>query len=450
MANSTDPPASCDIVVVGAGIVGLATARELPLRHPAASVAVLEREAANRRPTRAATRAASSTPASTTSRDRSRRASACGGAATLYEYCDERGIEAAARREADRRDARRASSRGSTSSSDAAVANGVAGTAARPTPSEIRAIEPHARGDRRAPLAGRPASSTSPASRPRSPTTSPRRAGRVSLGCEVDGRSPSEAGSRRSSTTRAALTGESGSSSAPGPGRTGSRSPAGADPDPRIVPFRGAYLRLRPERCAPGPGEHLPGARPRAAVPRRPPDPRPRRARCCSARRPCSSPPATPTGSHACARSTCARRSPGRAPGGCSRGTGAPGWPRSAAPPRGAHSPSRRGGCVPELQRRRLHPAARRGPRAGPRARRLAGRRLRRLGDRALRLRPQRALAGRDLVAAAREADRRSRRAAPERLAGPGARHPRGARWLEWVHATHKRHLGPRWLGSLG
>src|SRR3954447_9752062 len=37
-------PATCDVAVVGAGILGLATARELRRRHPELSVAVLERE----------------------------------------------------------------------------------------------------------------------------------------------------------------------------------------------------------------------------------------------------------------------------------------------------------------------------------------------------------------------------------------------------------------------
>lgn len=35
---------SCDVAVVGAGIVGLATAREFSLRHPSASIVVMERE----------------------------------------------------------------------------------------------------------------------------------------------------------------------------------------------------------------------------------------------------------------------------------------------------------------------------------------------------------------------------------------------------------------------
>src|SRR5256885_9018831 len=39
-----DPSGECDLAVVGAGILGLAVARELLLRRPGASVRVLERE----------------------------------------------------------------------------------------------------------------------------------------------------------------------------------------------------------------------------------------------------------------------------------------------------------------------------------------------------------------------------------------------------------------------
>jgi 2-hydroxyglutarate dehydrogenase len=41
---SPHPPASCDVVVVGGGILGLATAREALIRRPGSSVVVLERE----------------------------------------------------------------------------------------------------------------------------------------------------------------------------------------------------------------------------------------------------------------------------------------------------------------------------------------------------------------------------------------------------------------------
>ena len=44
---------------------------------------------------------------------------------------------------------------------------------------------------------------------------------------------------------------------------------AGAPRDPQIVPFRGAYLGLRRTEAAPGQRHDLPGARPGTAVPRR-------------------------------------------------------------------------------------------------------------------------------------------------------------------------------------
>ncbi len=46
MTDATAPPDRCDLAVVGGGIVGLAVARELRRRHPGRSVVVLEREAA--------------------------------------------------------------------------------------------------------------------------------------------------------------------------------------------------------------------------------------------------------------------------------------------------------------------------------------------------------------------------------------------------------------------
>src|SRR5258708_28459370 len=43
--DQADPTGDCDVAVVGGGIVGLATARELQRRDPGARVVVLEREA---------------------------------------------------------------------------------------------------------------------------------------------------------------------------------------------------------------------------------------------------------------------------------------------------------------------------------------------------------------------------------------------------------------------
>src|SRR5436190_19629765 len=44
MADETDPSGECDLAVVGAGILGLAVARELAERHPRLVVRVLEKE----------------------------------------------------------------------------------------------------------------------------------------------------------------------------------------------------------------------------------------------------------------------------------------------------------------------------------------------------------------------------------------------------------------------
>ncbi len=44
MSSEGSPPATCDVAVVGGGILGLAVARELTRRRPRSSVGVLERE----------------------------------------------------------------------------------------------------------------------------------------------------------------------------------------------------------------------------------------------------------------------------------------------------------------------------------------------------------------------------------------------------------------------
>src|SRR4051794_33471499 len=85
------PPARCYLAVVGAGIVGLAVARELALRHPHASVCVLEREA------QAATHQTGHSSGVIHSgvyyRPGSLKARLCvQGARELYEYCEQRSI----------------------------------------------------------------------------------------------------------------------------------------------------------------------------------------------------------------------------------------------------------------------------------------------------------------------------------------------------------------------
>src|ERR687887_426753 len=87
------PPRECDLVVVGAGIVGLATAAELARRHPDASVAVLEAA-----PSIGAHQTGHSSGvihAGIYYRPGSLKARLCvAGAAELYEYCEARGIPA--------------------------------------------------------------------------------------------------------------------------------------------------------------------------------------------------------------------------------------------------------------------------------------------------------------------------------------------------------------------
>jgi len=91
--DAAQPPRECDVVVVGAGIVGLATARELALRHDGLGVAVLERE-----PAIAGHQTSHSSGVIHSGiyyEPGSLKARLCvAGARELYEYCDERGIPA--------------------------------------------------------------------------------------------------------------------------------------------------------------------------------------------------------------------------------------------------------------------------------------------------------------------------------------------------------------------
>src|SRR5215207_3829925 len=141
--DATDHPRECDLAVVGAGIVGLAVARELALRHPDATVAVLERE--REIAFHQTGHSSGVIHAGIYYRPGSLKAELCvAGARALYEYCERRGI--AARRagkvivatedvelpgldELERR----------------GIANGVPGLR-RIGPDELREIEPHARG----------------------------------------------------------------------------------------------------------------------------------------------------------------------------------------------------------------------------------------------------------------------------------------------------------------
>ena len=228
--------------MVGAGIVGLATARELKARHPDATVAVLERE-----PAIAAHQTGHSSGvihAGIYYRPGSLKARLCvEGARELYAYCGERGIRAeragkviVATEEEELARLAELERRGTE--------NGVPGLR-RITPEELREIEPHATGIAalHSPATGVVDFREVAASLASDLT---RAGGTISTGCGVDAiSSGAEAISLRhgGGETRA-------SAAVVCAGLWSDRLAvmAGAPPDPRIVPFRGAYLTLRPER----------------------------------------------------------------------------------------------------------------------------------------------------------------------------------------------------------
>ena len=236
------PPSECDVVVVGAGIVGLATARELALRHDGARVAVLEREAEIGAHQTGHTSGV--IHAGIYYEPGSLKARLCvEGARDLYAYCDERGIAAhrtgkllVATSEPELARLDELERRGR--------ANGVPGLT-RLAGDEIADVEPHATGvgALHSPGTGVVDFRTVAGSYA---TDLLERGGSLVTGCEV--RTLRKAGGRVSvehslgrTTARAVV-------SCAGAWADRLAVAAGAPPEPRIVPFRGAYLRLRPER----------------------------------------------------------------------------------------------------------------------------------------------------------------------------------------------------------
>jgi L-2-hydroxyglutarate oxidase len=231
-----------EIVVVGAGIVGLAVARELLRRHPGLSLVVLERSA------EIATGQTGQTSgvihAGIYYEPGSLKARLCvEGARELYAFCEERRIEA-------RRDGKLIIATSEEELPRLAElerrgrANGVPGLR-RIGADRIAEIEPHARG-----VAALHSPSTGVVdfvAVARALAGEIREAGgEIALGSGVDGFAPA-GGSivlrQRRGETRARF-------AVCCAGRRSDRLAiaAGAPREPRIVPFRGAYLRLRPER----------------------------------------------------------------------------------------------------------------------------------------------------------------------------------------------------------
>jgi (S)-2-hydroxyglutarate dehydrogenase len=238
----TTPREEPDVVVVGAGIIGLAVARELLAREPGRTVTVLEREAVagfhqtghNSGVLHAGIYYAPGSLKARLSTEGSRE---------LFDYCQQRGLPArrdgkliVAVSEQERPKLDELERRGS--------ANGVQGLRRIPA-TEIAEIEPHVRGvealhspqtavvDFRA-IAEAFADDVRAAG------------GEVVTGCAVEAVEPDGRGVRLRHAQ-----GESRARFAvfcAGAWSDRLAVAAGGEADPRIVPFRGAWLRLRPER----------------------------------------------------------------------------------------------------------------------------------------------------------------------------------------------------------
>jgi (S)-2-hydroxyglutarate dehydrogenase len=232
-----------NVVVVGAGILGLATARELLARHPDRKVVVLERE-----PEVGFHQTGHNSgvihggiyyaPGSLKAR------LCVQGARDMYEYCEQHGIEAkrcgkliVATREEELPGLDELERRGK--------ANEVP-ELRRVGSEEIREIEPHASG---AAALHSPATGVVDFREVARALAEDVRAagGDVRLGYEVDGVDARDGGVWLRSADGDELEASQAVFCA-GPWSDRLALEAGADADPRIVPFRGAYLTLKPER----------------------------------------------------------------------------------------------------------------------------------------------------------------------------------------------------------
>jgi len=237
-----EAPERCDLAVVGGGIVGLAVARELIRRAPRSSVCVLEGE--SELASHQSGHNSGVIHAGIYYKPGSLKARLCvEGARELYQYCAARSIpheqcgkviiasdtsELARLEELERR----------------GRANGVPGLR-RIDRAGIEQIEPHARG-----IAGLYSPTTGVVDFAAVARAYARdlldAGGTVALGFRVE-RASLKASRLR--LTHARGTTEAGHAIfCAGAWADRVAVSAGADPDPRIVPFRGAYLRLVPER----------------------------------------------------------------------------------------------------------------------------------------------------------------------------------------------------------
>lgn len=234
------PPKSCDVAVIGGGIVGLAVARELSRRRPRARVCVLERE---REVGRHQTGHNSGViHAGVYYRPGSLKAKLCvQGASELYEYCEANNIAhercgklIVATKPAELSRLQELQRRG--------LANGVPGLRLLDR-SGIEAREPYALG-----VAGLLSPATGIVDFKAVARAYARdvreTGGTIATGCEVTGL----ASNSRTLQVRHSFGATQAGHAIVCAGAWSDRLAvaAGADSDPRIVPFRGAYLKLAP------------------------------------------------------------------------------------------------------------------------------------------------------------------------------------------------------------
>ncbi len=237
-----DPPRSCDVVVIGGGILGLAVARELLARRPDSDLCLLERE--DRLAAHQTSHSSGVIHAGIYYEPGSLKARLCvEGARLLYAFCEERGIEA------------RKSGKLIVAAADSELPgldelerrgrdNRVPGLR-RVAANGIGEIEPHARGVAalHSPETGVVDFAQVAAAYAADVVAA---GGIVATGCGVrrlvaGGRSV-KVEHERGSTEAGFVIGCAGAWS------DRLAVAVGAPAEPRIVPFRGGYLRLRPER----------------------------------------------------------------------------------------------------------------------------------------------------------------------------------------------------------
>jgi 2-hydroxyglutarate dehydrogenase len=242
IAQHQQVPESCDMAVVGGGIVGLAVARELIGRNPRLSVCVLERE--TEIGMHQTGHNSGVIHAGVYYVPGSLKARLCvDGARELYEYCSQRGIAsehcgkviiATDTSELDRLE--ELERRGK--------ANGVPGLR-RIDANGIEQLEPHARG-----IAGLHSPETGIADFPAVARAYAQdildSGATLATDCEVQGVQVNGRSLRLEHSRGVTTAGHAVFCAGAWADRLAVA--AGADPDPRIVPFRGAYLRLVPER----------------------------------------------------------------------------------------------------------------------------------------------------------------------------------------------------------